>query len=355
MFEEEHISNEKKKLIEFCRNHSYIYLYGAGDYGKRYLEILYRLKVNVSGFITTKNEKKEFCGLPVYNVNTIRSKITKNYGIIPTYLGSRVEDIKKNFNETEPHILSLDHGVMVSMEREIHFLPIIKNIREQFPLSTSKKRCSEWRNLLVIRLDMIGDLVCMTAFIRELKRNYPEGTVSVIIRKQNELLLKNCPYIDHLVLYKSDYDHMQFIDECNNYEYLKEKVSAFMEKNFADNDFDAVFLPKEILCGTNQIVEILMAIYSQADCRIGYVVNDGSIQKNCSFNMVKDIFSNIYYMTKPMHESVFPLDILNKLGLEVRDDRLELWPDYTSRMQAKVVLERNHINAQEKIIAVWLL
>lgn len=47
-------------------------------------------------------------------------------------------------------------------------------------------------NILIIRLDEIGDVVMTTPFIRELKRNFPKANITLIVKPQIYNLVELC-------------------------------------------------------------------------------------------------------------------------------------------------------------------
>lgn len=356
MTRSEYVKEEKNRLLCFCREHKNIYIYGAGKYGKRYFDVLRYHGFMIEGFITTNNELREYCDVSVYNVNDISKWITERDGIIPAYLGSSQEEIMKNFCHcTQPDVLAFDHRIILYMEYEIFFSPILTELKKGGYMDSIKKSdCSEWKNFLVIRLDAIGDVVCTTAFIRELKRNYPNGFVTVVVRKQNELLLKGCPYIDNLISYESELNEAGFIEECENFEKIKGKVSEFASRCFNGIQFDVVFLPREILCGRNRIEEFLMAFYSGADYRFGRLV-DCDNYRAWVYDVVKDSFFRIFYQTVPTHETLYQLDMLKSLGYKVEDDKVELWPEYKAQYDAENLLKEKKIGIDDVLIAVGIV
>lgn len=355
MQKREYANSEKKRFYDFCKKHSRIYIYGSGKYGERYLEILHNMGFEAAGFITTKHEKTEYCGIPVYSVRDISVSITDQDGIIPAYSGASQKEIERYFRYEKPDILIFDHKMMFLMQYEIHISPIIKSLGIEFPpRSAPSKRYTDCKNMLLVRLDAIGDVVCITAFIRELKRNCPDGTVTVVIREENQALLKRCPYIDELILYKSTLKREGILEQCKDFEKVKDKISEFAEAHFSDIHFDMVFLLTEILCGRNGLEEFLMAFYSRADYRIGRLV-DIDILRESLCCMTKNVFSTICYQVEPMHETLFLLDMLKKCGFEVENDRIELWPDKKCCFSIKDTLERERIKNSDTLIAVGLI
>ena len=57
-------------------------------------------------------------------------------------------------------------------------------------------------NILVISLDPAGDNVMMSAFVRELRRNFPKARIAMLVRSYLADLWKLCPYINELLVFE---------------------------------------------------------------------------------------------------------------------------------------------------------
>ena len=57
------------------------------------------------------------------------------------------------------------------------------------------------KNILVIKFGAIGDAILIVPSIRILRNNFPDACISVLVGSEAKHILKNCPYIDELILY----------------------------------------------------------------------------------------------------------------------------------------------------------
>ncbi len=74
---------KKSGLLDFCKQYSRVFLYGAGDFGFFYAGILAASHVTVTAFIVTKNKPaSHYCGLPVYEISEIANDLTSQDGVI---------------------------------------------------------------------------------------------------------------------------------------------------------------------------------------------------------------------------------------------------------------------------------
>jgi len=57
------------------------------------------------------------------------------------------------------------------------------------------------KNILVIKLGAVGDVILIIPSLRILRNNFPDANISVLIGPESKHILKNCPYIDELILF----------------------------------------------------------------------------------------------------------------------------------------------------------
>ena len=55
------------------------------------------------------------------------------------------------------------------------------------------------QNILVVRLDKIGDFVLMSPFFRELRRNFPSARITMIVNQGIYNLAECCPYVNEVL------------------------------------------------------------------------------------------------------------------------------------------------------------
>jgi len=57
------------------------------------------------------------------------------------------------------------------------------------------------KNILVIKFGAIGDTILIVPSLRILRNNFPDARINVLVGSEAKHILKNCPYIDELILY----------------------------------------------------------------------------------------------------------------------------------------------------------
>jgi heptosyltransferase-2 len=68
---------------------------------------------------------------------------------------------------------------------------------------------SKSKRILVVRPDRIGDVVLSTPVVREIKRQYPDAFVAVLVSKYTQDIYLQNPYVDK-ILFTDDYDNGSF-------------------------------------------------------------------------------------------------------------------------------------------------
>ncbi len=57
-------------------------------------------------------------------------------------------------------------------------------------------------NILVIRRNNIGDMICALPVLKTLRKEYPQARITVLAEAVNSIILKDAPFIDDLIIYK---------------------------------------------------------------------------------------------------------------------------------------------------------
>jgi heptosyltransferase-2 len=144
--------------------------------------------------------------------------------------------------------------------------------------------------ILLIQTAFLGDVILITPMIRELKRQIPEATIDVLVRKGNETLLANNPHISTALIwdkkqkYKSlwtnlkqirsqAYDEVICIQRYFNAGFLTTFSKAKNKVGFTQNPWSRFFNQriKHVLHGDKHEVdrnlELIAHLVSKVECR----------------------------------------------------------------------------------------
>ena len=313
---------EKNRILSFVNTHKKIFIYGAGTYGKRYFDFLKDNGVEVSGFIVSYKEKNSYCGKPIYEKKEIENKSDYSIGIIPAFENVNVSEMREWFS-IQIDIFEPNHILFLKYITGRRIEPIIESLVLEYGIAEKLLCKQEIKRILVVRTDAIGDLICTIPFIRELKKNYMDSQITVVVRESNRLILENCPYIDELLFYDSDLISGEIYEQCEKYEFVKRNVKKFAKANFKEKSFDAVFLPRELMAGRNIMDELLIALESGAKYRYTHIIHTDKMKPYVT-EVFRDMFTYISVSDKPMHEIEYQLQLLMEIGYSIKNDNMHM-------------------------------
>lgn len=154
------------------------------------------------------------------------------------------------------------------------------------------------KNILLIQLGDIGDVVLSTPCVRALRENFPDAKLVVAVRDKAEALLIDCPWIDELIpVRKKKHGESVFGEFMRQVNFVC---------NLRDNAFD---LTIDLRTGTRGAI---MARISGAPRRLGFFGGDEVWWRNWLFT---DLFALDY---KPvLHVADYLLHLLEAYGVRV--------------------------------------
>lgn len=221
------------------------------------------------------------------------------------------------------------------------FISEIKKLIQESPCERSVNK-SNIENILIIRLDAIGDIVWTTPFIHSLRDNYPLARIDMVVRPIAKTVLENCPYLDHIYTYDCP------LGEADRQESIakkKERAQNYMLQ-INKTRYDIVFLPREIFLG-NSFDNLLLAAYSTCKHRIGRTYATNYLE-SVRADIIKDFFSEISLMTSPEHEAIQILREITLLGKKYTHSKMELWlskdeKEYLTSWKKEHCIDQNDI------------
>ena len=75
-------SAEDSELWDFCRNHSPLYIYGAGKFGTAFATAFEMNEISYNGFVVSKSDGIEYRGHSVIEVGQLNKVCGKNAGVL---------------------------------------------------------------------------------------------------------------------------------------------------------------------------------------------------------------------------------------------------------------------------------
>ncbi|MBR4152872.1 MAG: glycosyltransferase family 9 protein [Selenomonadaceae bacterium] len=118
-------------------------------------------------------------------------------------------------------------------------------------------------NILIVRLDVIGDMILTSGFIREVKANFPKARITLICSSLTFPLVELCPYVNEILTFDITKIGGAFPNAL-------EKIVPFCQENLWRKRFSYAFSPQ---WGSWNLPMLLLCWLSGARERIGYGTN----------------------------------------------------------------------------------
>lgn len=94
------LKDEMNKIIDFASSCRHVYIYGAGNFGRGYLDILQYQGKDANGFIVTEKHGSEYMKKPIYSVDEISSLISTEDG---SYLLLQIQVFRKSRDDSKTY------------------------------------------------------------------------------------------------------------------------------------------------------------------------------------------------------------------------------------------------------------
>lgn len=198
---------------------------------------------------------------------------------------------------------------------------------------------SEHKNILVIRLDDIGDNVLNSGFLRELRGGFPTATITLVVNTVVKNMVELCPYVDNV--FAIDTRVGQAIDET----FITAR--EFCERKLWQNEYDICLMPRwdlDLVFGT------MLGYLSGAHERIAF-------SENVWFQKMKLCGGFDKFLTLPLieppyieHEAERDFFMLEAIGVPVKKRNMEMWLSDDDRKKARQLV--GNFSKGRKLFAV---
>jgi heptosyltransferase-2 len=201
---------------------------------------------------------------------------------------------------------------------------------------------SQVQRVLVVRLDEIGDIVMMSAFLRELRRQLPQAYIALMVKPSVYPLLELCPYVDATLVYRwvirRYVGHLQRLWD----------ILRLAQRELWPRQFDLTITPR---WDADLYHADFVAYFSGAPWRVGYA--ERLPMPGWERMRGADIlFTHVVTDETVRHEIERSLEIIRFLGRTVADDKLELWLSAQDEALAAELLARHGAQATDVLIAL---
>lgn len=173
--------------------------------------------------------------------------------------------------------------------------------------SNAKVEKKDVKNILLIRLDVLGDMIITIPVIREIRRAYPKANITFVCNKAMYNLIEPLPYIDEIIPYE------KIKLGKHNFERLIVSAYKFARKNLCTKEYQLALVPTY----PAQLDERLMISFARARQRVFYYKDEETRQ-----SWIPELAVPVEQGFCSMMERHFYL--LRALGMEIENDDLEI-------------------------------
>jgi heptosyltransferase II len=196
------------------------------------------------------------------------------------------------------------------------------------------------KKILVIREGAIGDVLCMTPFLKQLRLTYPEAQIDYVVIDWVKDVLKHNPNIDTLFVTQAD-----GLDG-KRWSFLWKRLLLLFPLMF--KRYNLVF------CPSTQLKNKLQLLLFPFAYKVGFAVEPKSIKSINTIMFDDYIFIDVLESPKTKHIAIRNLEMLDLLVGEKkgRDQRLELFTSDTEKDNVKTIFTKYQLDSQHQIIAI---
>ncbi len=215
-----------------------------------------------------------------------------------------------------------------------------RSCRGQKPNSNDSATATQWggvENILIMRMDAIGDMVLTSGFIREVRVNFPHAYITLVAESLTYSMVEFCPYVNEVLAFDRKKSLPgNLIDDL-------EAIALFCRQHFWQKKISLAFSPKT---GAWKIPALWMMWLSGARERIGYGLKNYRERSDNVPVKVNDL--DRFLLTKnPIlpHEGLIPdiekyFYLLTLGGLKIRDMQPEIFYTATDFYRAGEYLSK---------------
>jgi ADP-heptose:LPS heptosyltransferase len=194
-------------------------------------------------------------------------------------------------------------------------------IRSRPPLDR-RSRIEGTYNILVVRVDGVGDMIMTGPFLRELRRAFPDARITLIVAPEASNLVETCPHVDRILTLRLPPATI-VRQPLRWWHPLWRRIGAlsFARRHLWPESYDLAIVPR---WAEDPYEATVLTYLSGAPRRVGYS-EDTSADKQAKNRGYDRFFTEVVDDRSVKHEVQRNLDLLSVLGVAPSDDRLEAW------------------------------
>ena len=195
--------------------------------------------------------------------------------------------------------------------------------------SIKKREDNIVKNILIVRTDEIGDIILTTPFFRELRRNYLDARIVLVVKPAVYNLVELCPYVNEIKCFKSKKQRFCFFSNLFH-------AYQFAVKELLPKNFDLAIVPRwdsDVAYFAGPLV-----FFSGACRRVAYSEHVSAEKEILDYGC--DNYYTDLVPSRPgvVHEVERNLDVLRYLGCSIEKKDLEIWINDSDIKKAEKLL-----------------
>ena len=217
---------------------------------------------------------------------------------------------------------TLDCLKMVSVEDVLRQANNLLNSDNQDP---RPKKSSEYKRILIVRTDRIGDVLLSTPVASALREAYPQAYIAMMVSPCAKEIVEANPYVDEAIVYDKDVLHKSWGHSVKFSQSLKKKK------------FDLAI----VLHPTNRVH--LVTYFAGIKRRVGY-------DRKMSY-LLTDRVRHIKQLGEK-HESEYNLDLVRHIGIHPKEKKLFMGVGPETKAWVRELFIREGIKESDKLLAI---
>lgn len=182
-----------------------------------------------------------------------------------------------------------------------------------------------FKRILIVRTDRIGDVLLSTPVIKALRQNYPSAYLAMMVSPYTKDIVEGNPYLDEVIIYDKDNKHKNWL------------TSLVFARDLKKEAFDLAL----ILHPTNRVH--LVTFLAGIPKRVGF-------KRKLGFLLTDKIEHTKQSGEK--HELEYTLDLVRSLGIIPEDKSLLMPINPESEQWTEELLKQEGIGAADKLLAI---
>ena len=192
-------------------------------------------------------------------------------------------------------------------------------------IGISKDVCQQYKRILIVRTDRLGDVLLSTPVVKALRQEFPQSYISMLVSPYTKEVLEGNPNLDEIITFDKDAKNKGFWSTLKFIQVLRKKK------------FDLVI----VLHPTTRMH--LLTFFAGIPKRLGY-------DRNFGFLLTDKIKHTKQYGQK--HESEYALDLVRYLGIEPQDKTLFMPIKKDSEKWVEDLFNQTGIKDNDKLLVI---